>query len=65
MENKPILKLNLTITILIFLVLCVVTTLFLSVPLGIIFTIISLFYLIYIKTLTNKFKNFKKNEGLS
>lgn len=65
MENKPILKLNLTIIILIFLVLCVVTTLFLSIPLGIIFTIISVFYLIYIKTLTNKFKNFKKDEGLS
>jgi len=65
MNTKNIISFNLINMILIYLVLCIGTTLFLSIPLGIIFTIISLSHLIILNIYKKKLKNFKKDEQLS
>lgn len=64
-KGNTILKFNLFTTLLIFIVLCLITFLFLSKTLGIIFTIICICYLIWIFIVTNKLKNIKNNETVS
>jgi len=62
-KKNTLITFNLTTMIILFVVLSVITILFLSKPLGIIFSIISIFYLIYIYFSTKKLKN--KNENIS
>ena len=62
-NENTIIKFNFITIILIFIVLCVETTLFLSVPLGIIFTVISLGYIIFIIIVKDKLLKRNKEKG--
>ena len=62
-NENTIVKFNFITTVLIFIVLCLETTLFLSVPLGIIFTIISLGYIIFIIIVKDKLLKINKEKG--
>lgn len=64
MNTKNIISFNLINTILIYLILCIGTIIFLSLPLGIIFTIISIIHLIILNIYRNKLKKFKKDEEI-
>ena len=64
MNTKNIISFNLISMILIYLILCVGTTLFLSISLGIIFTIISIAHLIILNVYKDKLKNFIKDEKI-
>ena len=62
-NENTIVKFNFITTVLIFIVLCLETTLFLSVPLGIIFTVISLGYIIFIIIVKDKLLKINKEKG--
>lgn len=62
-NTKTLFSINFTWTIVIYLVLCIGTTLFLSVPLGIIFTVISLISLAFYCGYWNKLKKFIKEKA--
>ena len=64
MNTKNIISFNLISMILIYLILCVGTTLFFSISLGIIFTIISIAHLIILNIYKDKLKNFIKDEKI-
>lgn len=68
-KENTIIKFNFITIVLIFIVLCLETTLFLSISLGIIFTIFSVIYLIFMIIVKNKLleinKIKKENEKLS
>ena len=62
--EKTILTFNVTTMVIIYLILCVGTTIFFSVPLGIFFTIVSISHLIMLFIYKEKIKklNIKKDE---
>ena len=62
--EKTLIRFNTTSMVLIFLILSIITFLFLSKPLGVVFSIISIGYFIFLFIIRNKLKRYA-NEKIS